>query len=345
MDFTEKCDNTLCRLYAEVGDDVTRLIVVASLVEKLGYSTRESWSIADGLEDSGYIKWRRAIGGGAMSITSSGIKHAQDICTERPADFTLQHHREPSDDDDISCHLQQDGMGSLICLAAPFGENETNTTVCFNCPVGKVYREICCAAISPKILIPASKDVATSPYVEKLYCKTRHRDTTLNKCRTCDLPTAETTQKITSEIHGLFTAHGFDSALRDLENARALYRDGKFGAVIRVSNSCFESTMRICLEGLGEQLPSQKGVSNLWKSVAGVLEFSDLDMYNSTQDLLHSLYGVVTKLGGLRNKLSDAHGNGEYSPDVSAAIAELAINASSTLSTFVVRRFIQKNLK
>lgn len=314
----------------------------------MGYDIRESWSIAGSLEDNGVIKWRRAIGGGAISITRSGIKYAQDKCKEISVGFTLQHHREPTDDDDISCHLQKDGIGSLICLAAPLGENttnETNETVCFNCPAGKIYREICCDAVSPKILISFSKDEATSPIVNKLYCKTRHRKTTLDYCRTCDLPTAETTQNITSETRGLFTAHGFDSALRFLDNARTSYRNGAFDHAITSRISCFESTMRNCLDYLRVPLPSQTNISSLWKSAAKVLEFGDVDASNSTKELLNSLTGMILKSGGLRNDLSDAHGKSSYSPDVSAVIAELAINTSSTLSTAVVRRFIQKNLK
>lgn len=48
----------------------------------------------------------------------------------------------PSDTDDIGCHLQQVGMGSLICRAArqtgDKSTNEVNPTICFNCEAGKV---------------------------------------------------------------------------------------------------------------------------------------------------------------------------------------------------------------
>ncbi len=52
---------------------------------------------------------------------------------------------EPKGNDSIDCHLQQVGMGSLICSAArQTGDkttNEVDLTNCFNCPAGKIFRE------------------------------------------------------------------------------------------------------------------------------------------------------------------------------------------------------------
>ena len=64
---------------------------------------------------------------------------------------------EPEENDSIDCHLQQVGMGSLICRAArQTGDkttNEVSPTICFNCDAGKVYRNVGCDAILPKIRI------------------------------------------------------------------------------------------------------------------------------------------------------------------------------------------------
>jgi hypothetical protein len=63
--------------------------------------------------------------------------------------------REPSEQDNIDCHLQQVGMGTLICRAAKqSGEHSTNEvtpTICFNCDAGKVFREVGCDSVLPKI--------------------------------------------------------------------------------------------------------------------------------------------------------------------------------------------------
>lgn len=252
--------------------------------------------------------------------------------------------QEPKENDNIDCHLQQVGMGTLICRAArQTGDkttNEVNPTICFNCSAGKIYREVGCDAVLPKIRI--------YPYiggaffnVETLFCKIRKRETTLDYCRTCGLATAETTRQIVSTTRGLFEAQGFYSAFKDLEKAREAIRDGNFENAVTRSIACLESVMRICHEKLEQPLPSKKQVSDLWKSTRHILQIDELDPYGATLALMNALSGVVTHLGGLRNTLGDAHGKGIFSPDVSEVIAELAINTASTLSTAIIRRFNQ----
>ncbi len=250
--------------------------------------------------------------------------------------------QKPKENDNINCHLQQVGMGTLICRAArQTGDkttNEVNPTICFNCPAGKIFREVGCDAVLPKIRIyPCIGGVNTN--VETLFCKIRKRETTLDFCRTCGLATAETTRQIVSTTRGLFEAQGFYSAYKDLEKARESIRDGNFENAVTRSIDCLESTMRICHEKLGKSLPSKKQVTDLWKSTRGILHFDELDSTGATLDLMNALSGVVTHLGGLRNTLGDAHGKGIFPPDVSESIAELAINTASTLSTVIIRRF------
>lgn len=251
---------------------------------------------------------------------------------------------QPSDDDGIECHLQQIGMGTLICKAArQTGENTTNEVspaICFNCQVGKIFRDIGCDAISPKLRVfPAMGQ--SHMRLEGLFCKIRKRDTSLDFCQTCGLVTAETTRLIVSTARGLFEAQGFYSAYKDLEKAREAIRDGNFDNAVTRSIACLESTMRTCHEELGMPLPSKKQVSDLWKSTRRILRFEEADPSDSMQNLMNALSGVVTHLGGLRNRLSDAHGKGKFPPAVSETIAELCINTASTLSTAIIRRLNQ----
>jgi len=251
---------------------------------------------------------------------------------------------EPKENDNIDCHLQQVGMGTLICRAArQTGDrttNEVNPTICFNCPAGKIFREVGCDAVLPKIRIYPYMG-GSSMNVEALFCKIRKRETTLDFCRTCGLVTAETTRQIISTARGLFEAQGFYSAYKDIEKAREAIRDGNFEDAVTRSIACLESTMRICHEKLGQPLPSKKQVSDLWKSTRNILHFDELDPSGATLNLTNTLSGVVTHLGGLRNTLGDAHGKGIFPPDVSENIVELAINTASTLSTAIIRRFNQ----
>ena len=252
---------------------------------------------------------------------------------------------EPNENDNIDCHLQKIGMGTLICNAArQSGENTTNEVdpaICFNCPAGKIYREVGCDAISPKIRVIISYGDNLTVDYKSLFCKIRRRETTLEYCQTCGLVTAETTRKIVSTARGLFEAQDFYSAYKDIEKARESIRDGNFENAVTRSISCLESTMRICHERLGQSLPSKKQVSDLWKSTRAILKFDELDPENKLLHLMNSLNGVITHLGSLRNTLGDAHGKGLFPPDVSESIAELAINTTSALATIIIRRFNQ----
>ena len=251
---------------------------------------------------------------------------------------------EPKEDDNVDCHLQQIGMGTLICRAAQLSgthsTNEVNPTVCFNCSAGKIYRDIGCNAVLPKIrILPYIGGVSFN--VENLLCRIRKRETTLEFCKTCGLVTAETTRQVISTVRGLFEAQGFYSAYKDLEKARESIRDGDFEGAITSSIACIESTMTICHDKMSISLPAKRQVTELWKSTRTILKFDDLDSTGATLTLVNALSGLVTQLGCLRNALGDAHGKGILSPEVSECIAELAINTASTVSTIIIRRFNQ----
>jgi len=252
--------------------------------------------------------------------------------------------QEPSENDNIDCHLQKIGMGTLICQAArQTGDkttNEVDPTICFNCPAGKIYREVGCDAVLPKINIYPTMN-RSHPMISSLLCKIRKRETDLNYCSTCGLAMAETTRHIVSTTRGLFEAQGFYSAYKDLEKAREDIRDGNFENAVTRSISCLESVMRICHEKLEKPLPSKKQITDLWKSTRSILKFDEFDSTEATLNLMNTLSGVVSNLGELRNALGDAHGKGIDYPATSEIIAEIAINTASTFSTAIIRRFNQ----
>lgn len=245
--------------------------------------------------------------------------------------------------------MQGLGDGCLICEVAQdaFGSstNEVNPEICLNCDAGKIYREIGCDKISPKTNILNGLRGRKQLIMLNLFCPVRKRDTTLEYCRSCNLVKAETTMQMNNQIKSIFSLHGFDSAYKDLIKANESFRDGNFDNVVTRSIAFLESTMKICHEKLEEPLPNKKTVTDLWKSTRNILKFNDLDESGSSSNLLNALTGVVVQLGGLRNSLSDAHGRGMYSQDVSETIAELALNTSATLSTIIVRRYNQLKIE
>lgn len=250
----------------------------------------------------------------------------------------------PSETDDISCHLQQIGMGTLICRGAKQtgdkSTNEVDATICFNCDAGKIFRQVGCDAALPKIKIRQYIGGAHLD-LESLLCRMRRRETTLEYCRTCNLANAETTKEILATARGLFTAQGLHTAYKDLEKARERMRDGDFDAAITSSIAFLESVLRECHHRLAQPLPDAKQLTDLWKSARAILKFEEVDGSGRTGTVLNALGGLVMHLGALRNTLADAHGRDSRSPAASEAIAELALNSAATLATAAVRRLNQ----
>lgn len=252
--------------------------------------------------------------------------------------------REPSESDDISCHLQQIGMGSLICRAAKqTGDkttNEVDARICFNCDAGRIYREVGCDAALPKIRI--HRYMGGEHFnVESLLCRIRKRETTLDYCRTCALANAETTRDVVAAARGLFQAQQFHTAYKDIEKARERIRDGQFDGAITSSLSCVESALRECHVRMGQPLPDGKQIADLWKSARALLDFEELDGSGRTAALLNALGGLVVQFAALRNALGDAHGRDSRSPAASEVVAELALNVAASLATAIVRRLSQ----
>lgn len=248
------------------------------------------------------------------------------------------------DEVNIECPMQNTGMGTLLCRgAAGKGSSATSKTtpeICARCKAGRIYREIGCdqwtAAI--RLLTPGNAEIHS--FGEDILCNRRKRRTTLEYCQTCTLVTAETTRNVSVVTKGLLQAQEFGSAYRHFVKARESLRDADFDGAITNSISMLESAMKHCLNRLGEEYDGED-VTHLWKSTSRALELGEL-CHESTRSLGNTLTGCITHLGGLRNHRSDAHGSGDDMVEVPAMVAEFVFNASCSVTTLIVRRFMQK---
>jgi hypothetical protein len=237
-------------------------------------------------------------------------------------------------------------MGTLVCKAVRnTGNNNTNEVEpesCFECEAGRIYRELGCDAFTPAIRVICS-NYGNNAQCEQVLCKLRKRYTTFDECKTCNLKAAETTKTIFQQVKGLFTDNEFFASFKEIEKAREALRDGKYDTAITNSLASLESTMRIIHEKLEASLPNGKAVSDLYKSTRTLLKIDDIDGEKMVFQLSNSLNGLMVNFGGLRNSLSDAHGRGVMPQATQEYVAELALNVSSSLSTFLVRRFNELN--
>lgn len=249
-----------------------------------------------------------------------------------------------TDEDSVDCHLQQTGMGGLLCRAAQAGEhltNEVNPEDCFACPIGKVFREVGCDSITSKLTIMqfiGGHRLYSSP---DLFCREKKRPTTYEDCLKCDLVTAETTRATIRTARELIESEMMYEARKHLQRGYESLQSGDFDTTIAQSVSCLESVLQCVHERFATPLPKVISITELWKSSRKALKLDELAEARPIEPLLGTTAGLVTHLGSLRNTFSDAHGHGKIQLPVSQMAAELAINLASALTTAVIRRIKQ----
>ena len=114
--------------------------------------------------------------------------------------MTVKRIPEPTENGNTGCHLQKHGKVTLICQAAKGRIDKVNRTICFNCDVGKIFRETGCDWVFPKLQIipmcsgakfnalPKDNQLSTHYHlnITSMFCRRYERETTLDLCRTCD---------------------------------------------------------------------------------------------------------------------------------------------------------------
>jgi hypothetical protein len=252
------------------------------------------------------------------------------------------------EDANIECPHQRVSMGYLTCRAADTSRgkdatDEVTEEICYKCEAGRIFREVGCDQFWPKtriLAIRTGRDQLFRSGIQRIFCNRRKRETTYEYCKTCTLVTSPETEKVYKEALTLFESSGFDTTKSILENARKeLTANGNPEGCITSSVSSLESTLKLILDKLGKPYPKKEQLTELWSSVKAELKLGDEISTPLIQQVMGSLTGVVSGLAGIRNALSDAHGKGEISPDVFESYAELSMNLSASISTFLIRRF------
>jgi len=146
----------------------------------------------------------------------------------------------------------------------------------------------------------------------------------------------------------------FDTVQRDIDRAlKAAERDPE--SAVTSASSTLESVCRSILVELGQPLPAKKDIRTLFRAVAQHLQLgadrSDLDraIAEDIKTILGGLATITQGIGALRTKFGDAHGRERGYARIDGRIADLAINASSTISLFLLetwqKRYPNRTLK
>lgn len=140
----------------------------------------------------------------------------------------------------------------------------------------------------------------------------------------------------------------FDTVQRDIDRALTAAEQDPESAVTSAS-STLESVCRSILVELGHPLPAKRDIKTLFREVAQTLRLgadrSDLnaEIAEDVKAILGGLATITQGIGALRTKFGDAHGRERGYFRIDGRIADLAINAASTISLFLIETWQKRH--
>ena len=118
-------------------------------------------------------------------------------------------------------------------------------------------------------------------------------------------------------------------------------RTSDLDGAITVARTLLESVCKNILDDLQVTYESDCDLPRLYKKTAEELSLAPSQ---HTEDIFKRILGggtsVVEGLGALRNRISDAHGQGRYNYRPSARHAELAVNLAGSMAMFLVSTWV-----
>ncbi len=106
---------------------------------------------------------------------------------------------------------------------------------------------------------------------------------------------------------------------------------------ITAARTLLETVCKHVLDDAGAAYPDDADLPKLWSMASERLNLAPSQHHEeSFKAILGSCQQIVNRLGTLRNKISDAHGQGRRPVRPKARHAELAVNLAGTMAAFLV---------
>lgn len=137
-------------------------------------------------------------------------------------------------------------------------------------------------------------------------------------------------------VSGAITRLNSDS-VRDAWTRAVERRDLEPDAAVTAARSLLESTLKTILDDCGEQYDEGDDLPKLYRLVQKVLQLSPAEQ---TEERFRAILGacttIVKELGSVRNRHSDAHGEGRKRYRVEGRHAALAVNLAGAMALFLI---------
>ena len=123
-------------------------------------------------------------------------------------------------------------------------------------------------------------------------------------------------------------------------------REGEPQGAITLARTLLEDVCKWILDEANEPFKDDDDLPTLYRKLAKVLKLAPDDHTEQVfKQILGSCQSVVESLGALRNKLGDAHSLGRKRARPQARHAELAVNLSGAMATFLVSTWKARQTK
>lgn len=123
-----------------------------------------------------------------------------------------------------------------------------------------------------------------------------------------------------------------------------LRKENDIEGAITASRALLESTLKYILDQEGEEYTNRNDLFDLYAKVAKLLNFSPKDHNEKLfKKILGGITSIIQGFAELRNNYGDAHGKGATSYRAEARHAELTINLAGTMTTFLLRSYLEKS--
>ena len=112
---------------------------------------------------------------------------------------------------------------------------------------------------------------------------------------------------------------------------------------ITSARTLLETVCKRILDEAGETYSEKWDLPKLYNAVAGLLNIAPSQHTETVfKTILGSCKAIVDNLGGLRNKIGDAHGHGGKPVRVAPRHAALAVNLAGAMATFLVETWQER---
>jgi hypothetical protein len=126
-------------------------------------------------------------------------------------------------------------------------------------------------------------------------------------------------------------------SVRDAWTRAVERRDLEPDAAVTAARSLLESTLKTILDDQGQEYDEGDDLPKLYRRAQEVLKLSPADQ---TEDRFRAILGacttIVKELGSVRNRHSDAHGEGRKRYRVEGRHAALAVNLAGAMALFLI---------